>query len=118
MNDAAAMEIGQAVRDGDEDRDQVVRRHPTTVGEAVGERSAAAELHDEEGLTAGGRVAGVDVEHPNDAPVRGRGEGASLALETGNGRRVVGEVRQQDLDRDVTLEPLVAGSMDGRHAAG
>ena len=41
-----------------------------------------------------------------------------LALEAGEGVRVAGQRRRQDLDRDLALEARVAGAKDFAHSSG
>jgi hypothetical protein len=45
-----------------------------------------------------------------------RRERLRLALEAGQALRVEGEAIRQDLDRDITIEPGIAGAVDLAHA--
>ena len=60
-------------------------------------------------------LAGVD--HRDDVRMRELGDRARLAPEALDLVRLVGDLAVQDLDRDPALERLVAGEIDGRHAA-
>ena len=58
-----------------------------------------------------------EVEHLDDVGVHEPGRRQRLAAESGDERRVVGEVLGEQLDRDVALEALVERELDGRHPA-
>ena len=63
------------------------------------------------------RVAAIDVVDGHDARVRGGRQRPRLAVEAAGDERVAGEVRQQDLDGHVALQPKVPGAIhDGRGA--
>ena len=52
-----------------------------------------------------------------DARVRQRGDRARFGFETPAHLGIGGDVRRHDLDRDVAVEPRVAGAIDLAHAA-
>ena len=67
------------------------------------------------GSTPAAGIARIDVEDGDDTGMRGRGERPRLALEAAGENGIAGVVRQEDLHRDVAVEPLVPGPMDRRH---
>ena len=101
------MEAGQPVGHRDEDRDEVVRREPPADAHSVRQRSTLAELHDEERLYARRRIARIDVEDGDDTRMRRRGKRSRLALEPAGQNGISGMIREEDLHRDIAVEPLV-----------
>ena len=77
------------------------------------QRLAVDVLEDDVGAAA--VLAGVD--HRDDVRVRDLGDRARLAAEALDLVGLVGDLAVQDLGRDPALERLVAGQVDGRHAA-
>ena len=118
MDQPGPVERRQRIGDRDEDRHELAGRHRAAQAEPVGQRAARTQLHHEERLATGRGIARVDVEHGDEAGIGDRGHGACLAIEAPGQDGVAREVRQEDLDRDVAVEPVVVRAMDGRHAAG
>jgi hypothetical protein len=112
------MQVGQALGNGDKDRPGIVRAESWFTGQAIRERAALAQLHDEERLPANVRIARIDVVDADDPGVGGRGQRASLILEALREIRIPRKIRQQDLDGDIPVESLVMGSVDRRHPSG
>ena len=113
------MEVGQAVGDRDEDRDEIVGRHPAAAGPS--DRQASRRGHSSMTKNGSRPVAGSPGSTSKTATTPGWDAAASDRASRSKRAAVAGssgEVRQEDLDRDVPIEPFVAGSMDGRHAAG
>ncbi len=105
--------VGGLERLGDlpRDREGLVERNGTLCDPGV-EPFTFGQLHDEE-VAAGDLFEGVD---RRDAGVVQGGEGAGLALETGDPVLVLEELLGEDLDRHVPLELRVAGPVNLPHS--
>ena len=85
------------------------------VAQQLGAGLAGDVLHHDEVLVVA--LVEAEVEHLDDVRVDQPRGGERLAAKARDERRVVGEVLGQQLERDVALESLVEGEMDGRHPA-
>ena len=86
-----------------------------TALETIGERRSLDELQDERRLPPSTSSSAVD---RADVRMIERRQQARFAREPGAALRIGGEVRGQNLDRDVATEPAVARAIDLAHAAG
>ena len=85
-----------------------------TSPQAIGEILAIDELHGERANVA--RL--LDAEQLCDVRMIERGQRLGFTLEARETVRIGGEQLRQDLQRDVTAQPRVAGSIDFAHPAG
>ena len=85
-----------------------------SVGEKVLERAPVDELGDDVAL---GRVGSRVVEDLEDVLVAQLGDGVRLALQARARLFLPGEMRMQDLDRDLAVERRVGRFVDHRHTA-
>jgi hypothetical protein len=113
VNDAAFVRSLERVGDLACDRQRVVDRDGG-VPDAIGERLALDELHDESQRTA--RV--LDAVDMGDMRMIERGEQLRLAFEARDAFAIGRHRRGKDLDRDVTLQPRVARAVHLTHASG
>src|SRR6185369_4915972 len=81
--------------------------------EDLAERLPVHELHRDEDRVAGG----PDLVDRDDVRVVERGRRARLLLEALPAVRVGGELRREDLDRDLASEPRVARAVDLAHSS-
>ncbi len=112
MDDALLVRGGKRLGHGPADRGNPLRRQPPFRDRPV-QRLPLDQLHGQE-VDAVGFVDGMD---RDDVRVVEGGDGAGLALETGEALRVVGEVRGQHLEGDLAPELRVDGAIDLAHAA-
>ena len=105
------MSGGEAARDLRPDAHHH-RRGQRSVAEALAQRAAADELHDDEG-----RLADADVVHHDEVGMGERRDRARFEFETAQPVRVRRNRRRQDLDRHFASEPRVARPIDLAHAA-
>ena len=113
VHDSAGVRRRQAA--GDRRRDvQRLRPRQRAAAQTPPQRLAFEELGDKEEVA----VLLADVVDGEDAGMRQRGHRPRLAGESRDGVGVEVAVRRQDLDRDVTPEPRVVGTIDLAHAAG
>ena len=112
MDDAGVMGPRQPARhlQGDVDRLADGQR---AAGDARPQRLAGVERHGDEQATV---LGAVDVVDGADVRVVEGGGAARFAVEAIAGRRVPGEVRRQELERDMALEVRVEGLVHDPHA--
>jgi hypothetical protein len=106
------------VRGGDrgegllQDRQRLGRGQPAPVGQQLAQGAPAYVLHHQVGQAVMAALV-VDGDHVG---VGQPGDGLGLVGEALQEARVTGVGRVDDLQRDRTLQPLVHGGVDGRHA--
>ena len=112
MDDAPGVRRLERVGELESPFDQLIRRH--LLADARVERPALEQLHHEI------RTALVlaDVIDRADVRMVDRRDGARLTVEPFERDRVAGDGRRKDFDRDVAIEPGVAGAIDFAHATG
>jgi len=81
--------------------------------EALAQRLALEQLHDREDES----FVHADIVNRQDVGMRQGGHGLGLALEPRTALRISGDARGQYFDRDVAIEPAVAGAIDLAHAS-
>ena len=74
-------------------------------------------LHHNVGLRTGGRRGLPGVVHGHDRGMVERRGVLGLASETQIETRIAGQIRAQNLDRDIAVQPQIPGQMDLRHSA-
>ena len=115
MDDAALMRRLQRLADLSREGHRLVYRNGPA-SDAIGERLALDQLHDEHvGVSAGGAT--FEAVHVRDVRVVERGEHLGLARKACEPLAVGGERGRQDLDGDVALESWVARAIHLAHAA-
>ena len=113
VDDAAGMRGRKSTRDLRGDSGGLARRQRTGAAQDRGEILSVDELHDDE------RTAGIlaVVVHGDDVRVVQRGDGLGFLPEPGHEIGVSAVFGAEHLDRDVTIQLLVVGPVDGRHPA-
>ena len=116
MDDPLGVKPVKAGRDVHEDWDELIggERARLRRGEAIRERSALAQVHDDERLWRGCHIAQGDVVDADDVWMADRGQHPRLAFEPRRDDRVHCVVGEKHLDRDVTFEPQIVGAEDRR----
>ncbi len=107
------MGLGERHEDRLEEVERRARRERALGLQHLPEGLAGHVLHREEGVP----VVLALVEDRDDVRVRERGRRACLAPEAADEGVVVDEVRSHHLERDLALEALVEGEVDGGHPA-
>ena len=113
MGDAGAMRHIERRHDIDRHAQRLCRREGAPF-EAVGQRLALEQLHDEERRA----VVFANVVQRADVGVGQLGDRARLAIEPFAELRIRGECSGQDLDGDGPLESRISGFLDFTHTAG
>ncbi len=93
---------------------KLVRQEPTAVLDAVGQRIAVQELHDDVAIAV---RQNAQVEHLQDVIVADATSGLRLTFEALHHLGVAGERGVQDLDRHAAIDAHVLALEDGAHAA-
>ena len=108
VHDPALMRRRERLRHPARDEHRLIARH-RALGEAIGQRDPAQQLHREKRPDAALRLlVPVEIEDAHDAGVIEAARDAHLAQEAQRQFLVVGEVRVQDLDRDLLAGHAVA----------
>ena len=113
MDDADLVRVPEALQHLDDDRDLAPEVEGGLVAQDVQEVAALQQLHDDVG-----RAVGVvaEIEDRHDVRVHHPRDGPSFALEAQLVLRLVRELREHHLERDVALEVGIEGLEDGSHA--
>jgi hypothetical protein len=113
VDHAARMGVGERPRDLAQVAHRLGGRERAAIAHALREVLAVHEPHHEEG-EGPPLVGAMDVD---DVRMRELAGGAGLAQEAAADLRVRGDVRREDLERDLAVEPDVARAVDDAHAA-
>jgi len=113
MDDAAAVGVGQCPRHLLQHPDDLGRRERSRAADALCQRLAVHETHDE----AEDGAALLDGVHRHDVGVRERGRRAGFPKESLTELGTDGQLGWQDLDGHGAVERQVAGEIHGTHAA-
>ncbi len=112
--EAVGVGVGERIGDLAADAGGQPRRHRPPIDQALAQRLAADELHDDEGGPGSGHAGVVGGHHVR---VREAGGGHRLLLEAVEEALVAGEVGVEDLDGDRPGQDLVVAFPHRRHAA-
>ena len=116
VDDAVLMAEVQRLAGVGDDLDGPPGRHRTVVVHDVAQGDAVDVLHDDVGQRTGGRFGLAGVVHRDDGRViQGRGV-LRLTPEAQVEAGVAGQISAQHLDRDVAVQPDVAGEVNFGHA--
>ena len=113
MDEPRRVRLGQRAGDRNRHGEHVAHAHARARNPLV-ERLALHQFHRDE-LDA---AVAADVEHGDDVRVVERGGGARLLREPAPGVVVQAASREEGFQRDVAVQPGVAGAIDLAHASG
>jgi hypothetical protein len=112
MDDPAGVGFVQRAGQPSDDVHRVLQVQ-ATIAQQIGQRAARHVTHDQERLA----VMLAEVVNGDDGRMLEGGDDARFALEASTGCRLVAQITEQDLDRDIAADDGVVGQIDHRHAA-